>query len=165
MDPRPACHYLAEDDEDEQVSGGLNQLLPRNAGGAPWTWKKISVVVDSRAAENVMPKSIFPDISTDETKRSKHGVGFKGTRRRAQFKNYEQQVIFVRTLEGFVSKSTWQVADATRLLVSASHVIQAGNDLFIGKAEAYIMNRKKKEKSMLRKEGNVYVVDLFVKAP
>ena len=33
--------------------------------------------------------------------------------------------------------------------MSASHIIQAGHDLFIGKDEAYIMNRKKKEKSML----------------
>ena len=47
----------------------------------------------------------------------------------------------------------------------ASHIIQAGNDLFIGKDEAYIMNRKEKEKSMLRKEGNVYVLDLFVRVP
>ena len=27
------------------------------------------------------------------------------------------------------------------------------------------MNRKKKEKSMLREEGNVYVLDLFVRVP
>ena len=27
------------------------------------------------------------------------------------------------------------------------------------------MNKKKKEKSVLRKEGNVYVLDLFVKVP
>ena len=27
------------------------------------------------------------------------------------------------------------------------------------------MNRRKKEKSMLRKEGNVYVLDSFVKVP
>ena len=40
--------------------------------------------------------------------------------------------------------------------VSASHVIQAGNDLFIGKDEACIMNRRNKEKSMVRKES-VYV--------
>ena len=71
----------------------------------------------------------------------------------------------VRTPEGFVRKSTWQVADVRRPLVSASHIIQAGNDLFIGKDEAYIMNRKKEEKSMLRKEGNVYVLDLFVRVP
>ena len=68
----------------------------------------------------------------------------------------------VRTPEGFVRKSTWQVADVRRPLV-VSHIIQAGNDLFIGKDEVYIMNRKKKEKSMLRKEANVYVLDLFVR--
>ena len=49
-------------------------------------------------------------------------------------------------------------------LVSASHIIQAANHLFIGKDEAYITNRKK-EKSMLRKEGNVYVLELFVRVP
>ena len=49
--------------------------------------------------------------------------------------------------------------------MSASHIIQAGNDLFIGKDEAYIMNGKKKEKSMLRKEWTLYVLDLFVRVP
>ena len=71
----------------------------------------------------------------------------------------------VRTPDGFVRKSTWQVADVRRPPVSASHIIQARNDLFIGKDEAYIMNRKEEEKSMLGKEGNVYVLDLFVKVP
>ena len=52
-----------------------------------------------------------------------------------------------------------------KTLVSASHIIQAGNGLFVGKDEACIMNRKKKEKSVLRKEGNVYVLDLFVRVP
>ena len=61
----------------------------------------------------------------------------------------------VRTPEGFARKNTWQVADVRRPQVSASHIIQAGNDLFMGKDEAYIMNRKKKEKSMLRKEGGM----------
>ena len=48
--------------------------------------------------------------------------------------------------------------------VSLPHIIQAGTDLFIGKDEAYIMNRRR-EKSALRKEGDVYVLDLFVKEP
>ena len=63
----------------------------------------------------------------------------------------------------FERKSTWQVADVRRPLVSASHIIQAGSDLFIGKDEAYIINRSRTEKSVLRKEGNVYVLDLFVR--
>ena len=40
-------------------------------------------------------------------------------------------------------ESTWQVAEVRKPLVSASHIIQAGSDLVIGKNEAYIMNRKK----------------------
>ena len=43
-----------------------------------------------------------------------------------------ETMMSVRTPEGFVGKST------------ASHIIQAWNDLFIKKDEAYIMNRKKK---------------------
>ena len=49
--------------------------------------------------------------------------------------------------------------------MSASHIAQAGNHLFFGKDEAYIMKRGKKEESRLRKEGNVCVLDLFVKIP
>ena len=50
--------------------------------------------------------------------------------------------------------------------MSASHIIQTGSDLFIGKDEAYIISRKKKEKPVLRKKGNVHVLDLlFVKVP
>ena len=52
-----------------------------------------------------------------------------------------------------------------RSLVSASHIIHAGSDLFTGKDEACIMNWRKKEKSTLRKEENLYVLDLFVKVP
>ena len=51
-----------------------------------------------------------------------------------------------RTFEEFVRRSTRQVADVRRPLVSA-------------------MNRKKKEDSVLRKEGNVYVLDSFVIGP
>ena len=32
FEPRPACHHLAEDDEDEQALVGLNHLVSRNGG-------------------------------------------------------------------------------------------------------------------------------------
>ena len=162
VDPRPAFHYLAEDDEDEQASGGLNHLASRNAGGTPRTWKKVTTAVDSGAAENVMPRSMFLGISTEETERSKNGKGFKGPGGE-HIKKYGQQVI-VRQKPGRI-RTQEHVAFGRREkrpLVSASH-IQAGNDLFIGTDVAYIMNRKKKEKSVLRTEGNVHVLDLFVK--
>ena len=121
------------------------------------------MVVDSGAAENVMSRSMFPEMGIRQKERSKNGKGFIGPGGE-NIMNYVQQAMSVRT-PGFARKSTWQVADVRRPLVSASHIIQAGNDLFIGKDEAYIMNRKKKEKLMLRNEGNVYVLDLFVRVP
>ena len=60
---------------------------------------------------------------------------------RTRRREHQEQVMSVRSPEQFVRKSTWQVADVRRPLVSASHIIQAGNDLFIGKDEAYIVNR------------------------
>ena len=62
-----------------------------------------------------------------------------------------KQVVTVRTPDGFVHQSTWQVADVKRTLVSASDFIPPGDDLIIGTSVACIMNTKKKEKSMLRK--------------
>ena len=119
------------------------------------------MVVDSGAAENVMPRSMFPEIGIRQTERSKNGKRVQRTRRREHQELWATSHVR-QTLEGFARKSTWQVVDVRRPLVSASHVIQAGNDLFMEKDEAYIMNRKK-EKSVLRKKGHVYVLDLFVR--
>ena len=115
----PTLHYLAEDDGEEQASGSLKHWVQRNAGGAQWTWKKVTVVVDSGAAETLMPKGMFPEISTRETERSKNGKRFKGTRGEP-IKTYGQQVMSVRTPEGFVR--TWQVAGCEKTrCVGISH--------------------------------------------
>ena len=62
-DQMPTFHFVAEDDGEESAFGGLNHLFQRSAGGDQWTGKKVTVVVDSGAAENVMPKSMFSGIS------------------------------------------------------------------------------------------------------
>ena len=108
-DHRPTIHYFAEDDEEKQASIGLNLLVQRNTGGAQWTWRKDTVAVDSGAAENAMPKSMFPEIRKDP----RMGKRFKGPGGE-HIKNYGQQVMSVRTPKGVVRKRTWQVADVRR---------------------------------------------------
>ena len=104
IDSRPAFHNLAEDDEGQQASEGLNHLVSPNAWRAQWTWKKVTVVVDSGAAENVMPRSMFPEIGIRQTERSKNGKGFKGPGGE-NIKNYGQQVMSVRTPEGLCARA------------------------------------------------------------
>ena len=82
IDPRPAFHYFAEDDEGKQAPGGLNQLVSRSVGGAQWTWKKVTVVVDSGAAQNVMPRSMFPEIGIRQTESPLEWKRVQRTRRR-----------------------------------------------------------------------------------
>ena len=82
------------------------------------------MVGDSGAAENVLPRSMFPEMGIRQTERSKNGKGFEGPGGE-NFKNYGQQVMSLRTPEGFVRKGTWQVADVRRPLVSASYIHHA----------------------------------------
>ena len=67
IDSRLAVHHLAEEDEDEQVSRGVNHLASRSAARTQWTWKKVTVVLDSGVVENVMPRSMFPEIGIRQT--------------------------------------------------------------------------------------------------
>ena len=67
-------------------------------------------------------KKHVSEISTKETERFKNGKGLKGPGGE-HIEDYGQQVTSVRTAEGFVHKSTWQVADVGRPRVSASHSI------------------------------------------
>ena len=64
-------------------------LVSRIAGGAQWTWKKVTVVVDSGAAENVMPRSMFPEIGIRQTNRSKNGKAHQELRAVMTVRNSE----------------------------------------------------------------------------
>ena len=75
--PRPAFHYFAEDDEEVQASGGLKHVVQRNAGGAQWTWKRVTVVVDSGSGERNAAEHASSNIHRG-TGRSKKGKGFNG---------------------------------------------------------------------------------------
>ena len=47
---------------DDQVSGGLNHLVPRNGGGAQWTWKKVTIAVDGSGGERGAEDNISRNI-------------------------------------------------------------------------------------------------------
>ena len=52
-----------------------------------------------------------------------------------------------------------------RALASVAKITEAGNSVHLSAKDPHIMNEKTKEKTTLRKEGNVYVMDLWVKVP
>ena len=118
------------------MSGGLNHLVPRHAGGAQWTWKTVTVVVNPGAVHR-------RNGEVQEWKRGEH------------IKNYGA-ANHVRQNSGR-NRAQEHVAGCRREKTSRVSIPHHTSwDLF----KAYIMNRKK-EKSVLRKERNVRVLDLF----
>ena len=110
-----------------------------------------------------MPRSMFPEISTEETERSKNRKGSKD-QEGEHIKNYGQPCRS-ESQKDLYARARGRLQTREDPFVSASRIIHARSDFFIGKDEAYIMNRKKNEKAVLRKEGHVCVLDLFVKVP
>ena len=123
----------ALDDVGEQASGGLKHLVSRSAGGAQWTWKKVTVMVESGAAKNVMPRSICSPKHPLKERR--------GPRTEEDSKEQEESTLRITGSKSCTSEllricTQEHVTGCRRPPVSASHIIQARSDLFIGKDEA-----------------------------
>ena len=135
-----------------------------NAIGTESGWVKITAVVDSGAGDNVLPQKELPFIPLAPTARSKAGRGFCGPSGEP-IKNFGQKRVDVRTTEGQARATTWQVANVRRPLMSVSKMTKAGNDVRFNDKTPHIHNLKTGEKTVMRKEGNIFVVDLWVRLP
>jgi len=151
--------YLATE---EEADDSARQEL--NAVDYAEGWVKITAVVDSGAGDNVLPQKELPFIPMSATERSKSGRGFCGPSGEP-IQNFGQKKVIVKTAEGQARTTTWQVANVRRPLMSVSKMTKAGNDVRFNDSQPHIHNVKTGERTKLRKEGNIFVVDLWVKLP
>ena len=151
--PQPMC-LLAEEDE---LLGTIGSTAGPQKG-----WVKITAVVDSGAAENAMPEETVPFVQTSPSPGSKAGKVYRGAAGEP-IPNCGQKVITVRTQEGQSRRSTWQICPVTRPLMSVARCTAAGNKVHLEEKDPRITNIKTGESTRLRKEGNVFVIDLWVK--
>ena len=143
-------------DEDDAIYN-----IGKEAGpGGKWT--HISAVVDSGAAENVLPADVCTHVQLTPTDRSKAGIGFRGAGG-DRIRNHGQREFRVRMHDGMCAKSTWQVADVKRPLMSVGKMIAAGNQVHLDAKNPRVV-RPKGGVVPLRKAGNVFLIDLWVKA-
>ena len=81
-----------------------------------------------------MPRSMFPE--KDPPKQTERSLEWKRVSKDQE--GSTSRITGGRScpselLKGLCARSTWQVADVRRLLVSVSHITQAENDFFFGK--------------------------------
>ena len=73
-------------------------------------------MVDSGAAENVLPAGVCNHVKLSATRWSEAGIGFRGAGGE-RIRNHGQRKFKVRMTDGHVAGSTWQVADVKRPLM------------------------------------------------
>ena len=127
----------------------------------PSKWQRFSAVVDSGAAENVIPLHICEHVEIKPTERSIAGIGFRGAGG-DRICNHGQREIKVKMADGKKGNSTWQVADVKRPLMSVAKMISAGNQVHLDGSNPRVV-RPKGDVIPLRKTGNVFLMDLWVK--
>ena len=133
-----------------------------NTMSAP-TWKVISMVMDSGAAESVAPSDLAPWVEVSESPGSQRGqvyVSASGER----IPNLGQKQLEVVTDEGKSATATFQVAEVTRALCSISRVCDQGNQVIFEKNGGWIV-APDGTSTAFKRENNVYALDLHVLDP
>ena len=111
-----------------------------------------------------MPRGMVSFVPVKPTVQSASGHGFRGAGGE-RIANYGEQQITFRTKEGQTRKTTWQVADVRRPLMSVSRMSATGHEVVLNGKNPRVINLRTQEVTQLRREGNVVVLDLWVQGP
>ena len=117
-------------------------------------------MVDAHAAENVLPAGVCNHVKLSATRRSEAGMGVRGAGGE-RIRNHGQRKYKVRMTDGHVAGSTWQVADVKRPVMSMAKMVAARNRVQLDSKDPRIV-RSKGDVIPLLKDGNVFVIDLWV---
>ena len=149
------CELNGAGDEDDDILGMGCESTEQSK------WERLTGVVDSGAAENVLPAGVCNHVKLSATRRCDAGIGFRGAGGE-RIRNHGQRKFKVRMRDGHVAGTTWQVADVKRPLMSVAKMVAAGNRVHLDSKDPRIV-RLKGDVIPLRKAGNVFVVDLWVR--
>ena len=70
-----------------------------------------------------------------------------------------------RTEERQNRRIVWEVCPVKRPLLSVAKITKAGNQVYLGEGKAFVKNYKTEQITNLRRERNVWMLDLWVKRP
>ena len=124
-------------------------------------WVRISAGVDSCASNTVIPSKMFPTMKKKETEQSRKGKEFTAANG-GKIKNESEKMIPFRTRENADKRVRAQIADVTRMLISASKMTKAGYKVHLDVESPYIQNVKTKKMTKLRHKNGIFLLDMWV---
>ena len=141
-------------------------LSPVSPALAPPRWEILSVTVDSGAADSVMPESKCCQYEVVENPKSLAGSNCSGADGSA-IPNLGERTIDVVTEAGNNAKMRFQVCPVTKALGSVLKMVRNGHRVVFDDEEygegSYIQDRRTGQKTYLRQENGVFVLDVWVR--
>ena len=123
--------------------------------------RKLQILVDSGAAENVLPADILPDYEPVEGEARKKNVMYM-TADGHEMPNFGEKFIPFKTFEGHEAGIKFQVADVRRPLLSVTAMTAQGNSVFFHEDGGTIVSKDGSKQIDFHRQDGVYVLNVWV---
>ena len=141
------------------------KMLGSTEEGEDWRLMPRPLVIDSGAAETVLPTDWFTGHELKETEESRGGQ-FYVCAGGKEIPNYGERTLTLSTLDwSSVRNMTFQVTDVTKALGSVSKIVANGNKVVFDESGSFIENKRSRERLWMREDNGVYVLDVYVAPP
>jgi hypothetical protein len=124
-------------------------------------WRRLSVAVDSGAAETVIPYNEVKEYPVTATEASRSGLNYASATG-DPIPNLGEQRLPLCTQEGTLRSMTFQAAPVSRALGSVMRMCRAGHKCVFDDEGSYIENKNTGEVNWLREEDGNYMLDVWV---
>ena len=141
------------------------KMLGNTEEGEEWKLMPRPLVIDSGAAETVMPTDWFTGHELKEAEESRGGQ-FYVCAGGKEITNYGERTLTLSTLDwSSIRNMTFQVTDVTKALGSVSKIVANGNKVVFDGSGSFIENKRSRERLWMREDNVGYVLDVYVAPP
>jgi len=155
--------FSEEADICEEVGDGSASAEDLYINEDEWEDIMMTVTADSGAGNHVCSREDAPGYSVQPSEGSKRGTGFVGVDG-VRIANEGEVELNLAGPQGKF-KSTFQVAKVTRPLMSIARICDRGHRVVFEKSHASVLNAQGQEICRFARRGNLYMIDVKLKAP
>ena len=124
-------------------------------------YKLIQAIVDSGAADHVMPDRLLPDHAVVEGEAKRQGVAYT-TADGSKIPNLGEKKVAYKTFEGHSACSMFQIADVRRAFLSVPRLTASGHDVKFQDKGGVISHPERQEVIHFKRQGGLYILDMWV---
>ena len=124
-------------------------------------WQKVSMAVDSGAAETVIPHTLVAGHPIFETEASRKGINYASATGQP-IPNLGEQRLPLCTAEGSLRSMTFQAAPVSRALGSVKRMMTSGHRVVFDNDGCYIQHKTSGEINWLREENGNFMMDMWI---